>query len=89
MRASPRNRVVVFRLTQDEFRSLQLACDLQGARNISEFTRSEILASLGSAATGEPIPPLERVQREIVQLRSTIIEALRALKEKTRDGIPS
>ena len=82
MRASPRDRVVVFRLTQDEFRSLKLACDLRGARNISEFTRSEILAALRSAAAGETMPPLERVQREIRQLRSSIIEALRALQEK-------
>jgi hypothetical protein len=74
--------VVVFRLTQDEFRNLKLACDLRGARNISEFTRSEILAALRSTADGETMSPLERVQREIRQLRSSIIEALRALQEK-------
>jgi hypothetical protein len=81
--------MVVFRLTQEEFRNLQIACDLRGARNISEFTRSEILSSLRSAATGETAAALERVHREIVQLRSTIIEVLRTLEEKRRDGIMS
>jgi hypothetical protein len=40
----PRDRIVVFRLTQDEYKSLQAACSERGGRNISEFTRTELLA---------------------------------------------
>jgi len=39
----PRNRIVVFRLTQEEYRSLQEACQRAGARNLSDFTRAEVL----------------------------------------------
>ena len=46
MNSQPRNRIVVFRLTQDEYRALKDACDRRGARNISDFTRSEILDNL-------------------------------------------
>ncbi len=89
MRASPRNRVVVFRLTQEEFRNLRLACDLRGARNISEFTRAEILDSLHPAETAAAIPGLERIHREIRQLQCTMVEVLRKLEERKRDDIAS
>ena len=42
-----RNRVVVFRLTQDEYEDLKAVCSVRGARNISDFTRSELLTSIG------------------------------------------
>ena len=52
MTSKPRNRVVVFRLSQDEYRSLQEACSRAGARNLSDFTRSEVLECLNSDASG-------------------------------------
>jgi hypothetical protein len=52
MTTKPRNRIVVFRLSQDEYRSLKDACDRAGARNLSDFTRSEILECLNSDALG-------------------------------------
>jgi len=36
----------VFRLTQDEYRALTQACRTKGGRNLSEFTRSELMARL-------------------------------------------
>jgi len=48
MTSKPRNRIVVFRLSQDEYRSLQDACIRAGARNLSDFTRSEVLERLDS-----------------------------------------
>ena len=41
-----RNRVVVFRLTQDEYEDLKTVCSVRGARNISDFARSELLISM-------------------------------------------
>jgi hypothetical protein len=52
MTTKPRNRVVVFRLSQDEYRSLQEACTRAGARKLSDFTRSEVLDCLDSNAFG-------------------------------------
>ena len=42
----------MFRLSQDEYRSLQEACNRAGARNLSDFTRSEVLECLNSDAAG-------------------------------------
>jgi len=41
-----RNRIVVFRLTQDEYEDLKTVCSVRGARNISDFARSELLTSI-------------------------------------------
>ena len=48
MAAKVRDRIVNFRLSQDEYRILQEASEARGARNISDFTRSEVLAFLMS-----------------------------------------
>jgi hypothetical protein len=40
----------VFRLSQDEYQSLQEACTRAGARNLSDFTRSELLECLALGA---------------------------------------
>ena len=39
----PRNRLVNFRLTQEELESLRMACLVKGARNISDFARTAVL----------------------------------------------
>ncbi len=39
----PRNRLVNFRLTEEEFVYLREACVAQGARSISDFARSAVL----------------------------------------------
>ena len=41
-----RDRVVVFRLTQDEYEELKTVCTVRGARNISDFARSELLTAI-------------------------------------------
>lgn len=40
--------MVVFRLTQEEYIALRDACQSKGGRNLSEFTRSELLSMLRS-----------------------------------------
>lgn len=52
MTSKPRNRVVVFRLSQEEYRSLQEACSRAGARNLSDFTRSEVLGHMNQETCG-------------------------------------
>ena len=38
----PRNRLISFRLSEDEYRALQGVCDAQQARSLSEFVRTSI-----------------------------------------------
>ena len=39
-----RNRIVVFRLTEEEYNSLKSACIASGRRNLSDFTRTELMS---------------------------------------------
>ena len=48
-----RNRMVIFRLTQEEYENLRSVCSERGGRNLSDFTRSELLNFLGSEPLGQ------------------------------------
>ena len=50
-----RNRVVVFRLTQDEYEDLKTVCAVRGARNISDFARSELLTAIAQERHPETV----------------------------------
>jgi len=56
----PRNRILIFRLTQDEYAELQAASS--GARSMSEFARAKLLGSLGDS----------HVDTQLMELRSTV-----------------
>jgi len=82
MSLSPRKRIVVFRLSEEEYKSLEAACDARGARNISEFTRSTILSALNEKAASEPPPGIERMQQEMINLRTAISDLKFILEDK-------
>jgi len=50
-----RNRIVVFRLTQEEYNSLRSACEAAGSRNLSDYTRTELLTLVQTDGRGSTI----------------------------------
>jgi hypothetical protein len=60
----PRNRLVNFRVSEDEFQSLREACETGGARSISDFARCAVLSGNGAQPENE----------EILRLRLALIE---------------
>lgn len=69
--AKPRNRVVIFRLTQEEYAVLQLACSQAGARNLSDYTRSELLSIVHS----DPIEQhLRDIEDRLTELQSRVTQ---------------
>jgi hypothetical protein len=42
----PRNRLVNFRLSDEELENLRLACAAQGARSLSDFARAAVLRAV-------------------------------------------
>ena len=60
----PRNRLVNFRVSEDEFQSLREACENGGARSISDFARCAVL--MGQAGKPET--------DEVLRLRLALIE---------------
>ena len=67
-----RSRVVVFRLSQDEYLSLKAECDRRGARNLSDFTRSEVLSFLKSSLDDSAQLHLRAIERRLEDLSLSV-----------------
>ncbi len=67
----PRNRSLIFRLTQDEYEALQVASTDEGARSLSEFARVKLFGALAT-------PPLHT---ELSALRSTMARLAERLEK--------
>jgi hypothetical protein len=81
----PRDRIVIFRLTQDEYDSLLTVCQKRGARNLTDFTRSEVLASIERelqphGRAGE----VSEIDEKLDSLQSSIQYIKTLLEEKLR-----
>jgi hypothetical protein len=64
----PRNRMLIFRLTQDEYDALQAASSQRGARSLSEFARAQLFGSLEAPALGQDITELKITVARIAQM---------------------
>ncbi len=74
-----RNRLVNFRLSEDEFERLKASCALQGARSVSDFARSAVLDRMetGSPAThAAPAPRQFQMDNRISDLETQVGQLL-------------
>ena len=62
----PRNKILIFRLTQDEYQALQSAST--GARSLSDFARTKLLTSLEEPAVDKHLLELKTTVARIAQL---------------------
>ena len=77
MTGDPRNRVVVFRLAEDEYRKLKDVSIRNGARNLSDFMRSELLAYIHSGTITEHLHRrFDSLEQRIEELQSTMVSLL-------------
>ncbi len=56
---NPRNKVFIFRLTKDEYATLQAASSAQGARSLSDFARAKLLGSAHAPAVEDQLAELK------------------------------
>ena len=66
--SKPRNRILIFRLTQDEYDALQSASAGNGARSLSEFARDRLLGALARSPIDQQISELRTSVARITQL---------------------
>ena len=64
----PRNRILIFRLTQEEYATLQAASSEKGARSLSEFARAQLFGSLDAPALGQQLGELKMTVTRIAQM---------------------
>jgi hypothetical protein len=70
--SKPRNRVVLFRLTQEEYQQVQEACQEGGARSVSDFARARILGA-------GPVGSLTQIQAQLAELTATVARLTEAV----------
>ena len=78
----PRNRLINFRLTEEEFIHLRDACAAQGARSLSDFARSAVMrqASGNGPSEAEWVPQsLKNLDGIVASLESRVSQLLRFL----------
>ena len=74
--------MVVFRLTQDEYKRLQKACLVTGARNLSDFTRRELLDKAASRKRTDRLEGrLSVFEKKLSELHSAVRQIARLLKQ--------
>jgi|ERR1039458_6793851 hypothetical protein len=68
-----RNRIVVFRLSQGEYDHLKSACAAAGGRNLSDYTRSELLAAVETDLCGSSMDrKFGEIDRKLSELQNMI-----------------
>jgi hypothetical protein len=83
-----KNRVVNFRLTEDEYQTLQKACSTTGARSISDYTRSVLLGALPDD-TGVQRPDMSRRIDQLEMRVTALSAAIRAIEQLLPNGQPA
>jgi hypothetical protein len=64
----PRNKILIFRLTEDEYHTLQAASSGQGARSLSEFARGRLMGSLETSPIDMKLTELKTTVTRLAQL---------------------
>ncbi|MEP7355313.1 MAG: hypothetical protein ABI824_18935 [Acidobacteriota bacterium] len=73
----PRNRTVLFRLTQEEYELLQNACSANDARSLSDYARDRILKD------STPPASISQMESKLDELRQTVDRIARILEPST------
>ena len=65
---TPRNRAVIFRLTQGEYDTLRAASSQKGARSLSDYARAKLIGSSDPATLDADISELKSKVDRIAEL---------------------
>jgi len=76
----PRNRLVYFRVSEDEFLQFSAMCRAAGARSLSALARTAMMRMLAEPSPG-PEGSLSEKLKAFDELTSALIEKLRCINE--------
>ena len=68
----PRNKAVLFRVTEDEYKLLIHACSSGGARSLSDFARARLLGSPQAEPSAAQVPSLAQVEVKLDELKNAV-----------------
>ena len=70
-----RDRIVVFRVTDEEHQQLQQACETSGNRNLSEFVRVELLNRVQSRKAARA--NIAGLEKRLSELEASYLQAMK------------
>lgn len=82
----PRNRLVYFRVSEDEFQQLLRLCESEGARSISDLARDamhRLLSEASRGANGSDTAPEVKVLDKLIAEVSAQLHQLAVLQART------
>ena len=80
--AKPRDRVVVFRLTEDEYTALKNACSERGERSLSAFTRSTLLSGARHDSLHDTLDTrFSALEDRLMELKKSLEQLYRLLRD--------
>lgn len=71
----PRNRLVNFRLSDEEFDRLRLSCGAHDCRSISDFARQAVMDKIARGPESEP-GRLRSLDHKVAELESRVAQLL-------------
>jgi len=75
----PRERLVYFRISEDEFRQFVSVCEQEGARSVSDLARSAVQRLIADGDRQRNGEELEEKMHRLEQLIMSVTEQLRLL----------
>ncbi len=87
---NPRNRLVNFRLSEEEFDKLRASSALSGARSLSDFARNAVMRSVAhtgpesSAASPAADPRTPSIDRKVLELETRVAELVNLIESLKR-----
>lgn len=87
----PRNRLVNFRLSEEEFEKLKASSSLNDARSLSDFARAAVMRTVAELSTGESSSSSNARavnDRRISELESRIEEMMKLMQALRAASVP-
>ncbi len=85
----PRERLVYFRISEDEFRQFITACEQGGARSVSDLARSAVQRLIADGDRQKEDSRLEEKMRVLEDLIAAVTEQLHLLTAQRQEGTAS
>ena len=82
----PRERLVYFRVSEDEFRQFVSVCEQAGARSVSDLARNAVQRLIAEGQRQRDGHELEEKMQVLERLIAAVTEQLQLLSSQTREG---
>ncbi|MDX1979812.1 MAG: hypothetical protein SFV51_06065 [Bryobacteraceae bacterium] len=84
---NPRNRLVNFRLSDEEFDQLRASSAVSGARSLSDFARNAVMRCAAETASGRVNPPRPDIDSKVIELECRVTELVALIEALKQDGV--